>query len=147
MFVQKRSAFKVDIQKAYDTVNWSFLRRILYYFGFHPHMVQMIMACVTSVTFSISLHGQFHGYFKGERGLRQGDPMSPYLFTLVMEVLTLLIRRRVAASEEFQYHLQCERQKIVNIVLLMIYFCSVRDMCNQFRLSTLPLLNSQTCQD
>ncbi|GJR37695.1 putative RNA-directed DNA polymerase, eukaryota, reverse transcriptase zinc-binding domain protein [Tanacetum coccineum] len=110
-----RCVFKVDIQKAYDTVDWSFLENILTRFGFHPTIVKWTMACVTSTSFSISLNGNIHGYFKGKRGLRQGDPLSPYLFTLVMEVLTLMLRRRVNRSDSFGYHRYCEELQIINV--------------------------------
>ncbi|GJR67116.1 RNA-directed DNA polymerase, eukaryota, reverse transcriptase zinc-binding domain protein [Tanacetum coccineum] len=103
-----RCALKVDIQKAYDTVDWKFLKDILIGFGFHPHMIGWIMECVTSMYFSLSINGSFHGYFKGKRRLRQGDPMSPYLFTLVMEVLTLMLHRRERASD-FTYHRKIRR--------------------------------------
>ncbi|GJU54914.1 hypothetical protein Tco_1228628 [Tanacetum coccineum] len=84
-------AFKIDIQKAYDTVDWRFLGCVLACFGFHSRMIKWIMACVTSTSFSLTINGDIHGYFKGKRGLRQGDPLSPYLFTLVMENCTLLM--------------------------------------------------------
>ncbi|GKE32772.1 putative reverse transcriptase domain, reverse transcriptase zinc-binding domain protein, partial [Tanacetum coccineum] len=106
---------QVDIQKAYDTVDWGFLKKILRCFGFHPTMIKWIMACVTSASFSISINGDIHGYFKGKRGLRQGDPLSPYLFTLVMEVLTLLLKRKVRLSDSFRYHKHCEDLQLINV--------------------------------
>lgn len=63
-----RCAFKIDIQKAYDMVNWNFLRDILGCFGFHSIMVGWIMACVTSTSFSLCVNGELHGNFKGRRG-------------------------------------------------------------------------------
>lgn len=110
-----RCAFKIDIQKAYDTVDWSFLRCILQSFGFHHVMIKWIMRCVTSVSYSINVNGEVHGFFKGSRGLCQGYPMSPYLFTLVMEVLTLLLKRNVEEDGRFDFHPKCRKQKIINI--------------------------------
>ncbi|GJV23121.1 hypothetical protein Tco_1375816 [Tanacetum coccineum] len=110
-----RCAFKVDIQKAYDTVDWNFLKDVLIGFGFHVQMVGWIMECVTTASFSISINGSLHGYFKRKRGLRQGDPLSPYLFTLVMEILTLMIQRRVLGSTVFKYHRYCEKLELVNL--------------------------------
>ncbi|GJV31218.1 hypothetical protein Tco_1391618 [Tanacetum coccineum] len=110
-----RCAFKVDIQKAYDTVDWSFLKAVLLGFGFHVRLVEWIMECVTTASFSISINGSLHGYFKGKRGLHQGDPLSPYLFTLVMEILTLMISKRVQATNLFTYHRYCSKLELVNL--------------------------------
>ncbi|GJY18409.1 protein LAZ1 [Tanacetum coccineum] len=98
-----KCAFKIHIQKAYDTVSWNFLENILVGFGFHQTLIKWAMACVTSTTFSINVNGNLHGYFKGKCGLRQGDPMSPYLFTLVIEILTLILKRRVREDDGFIY--------------------------------------------
>ncbi|XP_022019087.1 uncharacterized protein LOC110919116 [Helianthus annuus] len=106
-----RCAFKVDIQKAYDTVDWRFLKQVLIGFGFHVKMVDWIMLYVSSPTYSICVNGEVHGYFKGRRGLRQGDLLSPYLFTLVMEILTSRVIKDLEAkmrnflwSQEVSFH-------------------------------------------
>ncbi|GJZ76828.1 putative RNA-directed DNA polymerase [Tanacetum coccineum] len=110
-----RCAFKVDIQKAYDTVDWEFLKAALEGFGFHKTMIRWIMECVTTTSFSISINGSLYGHFKGKRGLRQGDPISPYLFTIVMEVLTLMLKRRVREVEGFTYHRYCSNMELINL--------------------------------
>ncbi|GJT32915.1 hypothetical protein Tco_0923334 [Tanacetum coccineum] len=78
-------------------------------------MIKWMMACVTSTLFSINLNGDVHGFFKGKHGLRQGDPLSPYLFMLVMEVLTLMLKRRVRSSKNFWYHHHCDKLHIINV--------------------------------
>ncbi|GJW93328.1 hypothetical protein Tco_0173000 [Tanacetum coccineum] len=110
-----RCAFKVDIQKAYDTVDWDFLKRVLIGFGFHSRMINWIMECITTTSFSISINGSIHGFFKGKRGLRQVDPLSPYLFTLIMEILTLMLQRGIRNTSSFTYHRFCSKLKLVNL--------------------------------
>ncbi|GKA50952.1 probable kinetochore protein NUF2 [Tanacetum coccineum] len=111
-----RCAFKVDIQKAYDTVDYDFLRMVLYGFGFHDRMISWIMElCTTYIVFYLCVNGSLHGYFKGKRGLRQGDPLSPYLFTLVMEVLTFMLQRKVKESDLFTYHRYCSKLELINL--------------------------------
>ncbi|GKA01534.1 polypyrimidine tract-binding protein homolog 2 isoform X1 [Tanacetum coccineum] len=120
-----KCAFKIDIQKAYDYVEWKFMESCLINFGFHKVMIKWIMECVTSTSFSININGELQDFFKGKKGLRQGDPLSPYLFTLVMEVLNLLIKRHVSLSTDFKYHWQCKELKITHICFAndLLIFC------------------------
>ncbi|GKA96832.1 probable inactive nicotinamidase [Tanacetum coccineum] len=64
----KTVAFKIDIQKAYDTVNWEFLEKTLSGFGFHKRMIKWIMQCVTTAAFTLNINGERIGYFKGGKG-------------------------------------------------------------------------------
>ncbi|KAL0283758.1 UNVERIFIED_CONTAM: Retrovirus-related Pol polyprotein from type-1 retrotransposable element R2 [Sesamum radiatum] len=73
-----RCALKVDLRKAYDTVEWDFLKAALTLFGFPERFIQWIVECVTTTSYSVCINGAPHGFFRGARGLRQGDPMSPF---------------------------------------------------------------------
>ncbi|GJS87451.1 hypothetical protein Tco_0770087 [Tanacetum coccineum] len=110
-----RCAFKVDIQKAYDTIDWDFLKQVLIGFGFHTRMIAWIMECVTTTSFSININGSLYGFFKGKSGLRQGDPLSPYLFTLIMEILMLMLQRGVRNAPAFTYHIYCSKLELINL--------------------------------
>ncbi|GJZ06511.1 RNA-directed DNA polymerase, eukaryota, reverse transcriptase zinc-binding domain protein [Tanacetum coccineum] len=111
--------------KAYDTVSWSFLGECLKFFGFHGKMIDWIMTCVTTTAFSLCINGQSYGYFKGARGLRQGDPISPYLFTLVMEVLNLVMIKNIKEDGQFRYHAGCKELKVTHLCFAddLMVFC------------------------
>ncbi|GAU16832.1 hypothetical protein TSUD_367790 [Trifolium subterraneum] len=88
-------AIKVDIAKAFDTLQWSFLLRVLKAFGFNQIFCQWIHSILCSAKMSISLNGKQHGFFNCSRGVRQGDPLSPLLFCLAEEVISRSITKLV----------------------------------------------------
>jgi hypothetical protein len=94
----KFCAYKLDMAKAYDRVDWSFLEGVLAKLGFHSKWIRWVMACVTSVRYSIRFNGHMLDSFSPSRGLRQGDPLSPYLFLFVADGLSCLIRKEIDAG-------------------------------------------------
>uniref|UniRef100_A0A2N9HZL5 Reverse transcriptase domain-containing protein n=1 Tax=Fagus sylvatica TaxID=28930 RepID=A0A2N9HZL5_FAGSY len=86
---------KLDVEKAYDHVNWDFLLYLLQRCGFHVRWRNWIKFCISTVRFSILINGCLSGFFASTRGLRQGDPFSPLLFVVVMEALSRLMDRAV----------------------------------------------------
>ena len=90
--------FKVDFEKAYDSVSWSFLDYMLDRMGFNPTWRKWIKACLQSATISILVNGSPTKEFVPTRGLRQGDPLAPFLFNIVAEGLTGMMRVATAKN-------------------------------------------------
>lgn len=88
-------ALKMDMKKAYDRVEWDFLEALMKKLGFCEKWVARVMNCVSTVSYNLCLAGNSIASFKPSGGLRQGDPLSPYLFLLVSDVLSELVSHAV----------------------------------------------------
>ena len=86
---------KLDIEKAYDSISWEFVFQVMDRMGFGNRWMSWIKWCVSTASFSVLFNGSPAGFFQSSRGLRQGDPISPYLVVIGMEVLSLLIHHAV----------------------------------------------------
>ncbi|VFQ83062.1 unnamed protein product [Cuscuta campestris] len=86
---------KLDMAKAFDRIDWVYLEGILTAFGFNPHSISLLMANLKGTNFSILINGEPTGYFKMERGVKQGDPLSLLLFIIVVEDFSRLLNHQM----------------------------------------------------
>ncbi|KAL0010720.1 hypothetical protein SO802_005828 [Lithocarpus litseifolius] len=112
---------KLDFQKTYDRMEWSFLIAVLKAFGFSSNFTKLIHQCLLSVEFTLLLNGGQCLSFLPSQGLRQGDPLSPYLFILGSEVLLRLLNREVSQN-------RLSGVKVSNTALPISKLCYVDDI-------------------
>ena len=138
---------KLDIEKAYDHVNWEALFYLLGRMGLRLKWRRWIKACISFVCFSILVNGSPEGFFGNSRGLKQGHPLSPLLFLLVMEVLSRLLKKTEECNLIQGFHVGAVNSVEVSISHLLfandtILFCdasreqllSIRLVLSCFRL-------------
>lgn len=89
-----RAAIKLDISKAFDSVQWSFIEATLRAMHYPDQFVSWIMCCIKTAGFSVSINGELEGFFSNARGIRQGSALSPYLYVIVSNVLYLMLNKR-----------------------------------------------------
>ncbi|PHT46967.1 Protein transport protein-like, partial [Capsicum baccatum] len=133
---------KLDIEKAYDQVNWDFILRQI---GFGERWIGWIKFCMSTVKFSVLINGSPGGFFNAHRGIRQGDPLSPFLFIIAMEGLNNMLNiakeagriqgfevSKVAGNSVEITHLQyaddtliffgAEEEQLMILRLILVYF-------------------------
>ena len=86
---------KLDVEKAYDHVNWGFLIYMLDHCGFPKKWRRWVSFCISTVKFSFLINGTPYGFFKSSKGIRQGDLLSPLLFVIVMDAFSKMLDKVV----------------------------------------------------
>lgn len=148
-------AYKLDLSKAYDRVDWVFLEQTMCKLGFAPRWIKWIMTCLSSVRYSIKFNGTLLDTFAPSRGLRQGDPLSPFLFLFVADGFSRLMEERVAAGDITPVKI-CRGAPGISHLLFaddtLLFFkadCEqarlIKGVLNEYALGTGQLVNSNKC--
>ncbi|RVW55159.1 LINE-1 reverse transcriptase-like [Vitis vinifera] len=128
---EKGIVCKLDIEKAYDSINWQFLLKVMQKMGFGSKWIGWMWNCISTVKYSVLVNGVPAGFFSSTKGLRQGDPLSPYLFIMGMEVLSVLITRAAEGGFIKGCRIWRGREQAVKVTHLLfaddtIVFCEAK---------------------
>ncbi|XP_039068117.1 uncharacterized protein LOC120214236 [Hibiscus syriacus] len=122
--ISPRCTLKINLQKAFNSLDWEFVRIFLRALGLPEKFVGWIWAFITSLIYFIVLNGSLVGYCKGACGVRHVDPLSPYLFVMAMNVLSSLLNV-VASKDVFKFHPKCKKIGLTHLCFEndMLIFC------------------------
>ena len=148
-------AVKLDMHKAYDRVEWIFLERIMVQLGFSLDFVDLLMCCVRSVKYKVRFNNQETDSFTPSRGLRQGDPLSPYLFLICAEGLSSILSHmaevrgiegvRVCRNAPSVSHLLFADDSLILMKANMTNATSLRQALDQYCASSGQLVSQSKC--
>jgi hypothetical protein len=147
--------YKLDLSKAYDCVDWGFLKSVMEKLGFHSKFIQWIMLCVTIARYGVRFNGTVMSPFLPSRGLCQGDPLLPYLFLLVADYLSAFVKNyerqglisgiRVSRRGPSISHLLFADDSILFFKLNEAQVKHVRELLSVFEKSTRDKLRPAKC--
>lgn len=100
---EKRCTIKVDLIKAYDSLNWDSIGEVFSIIGILSRCIDWIMNCFTNLSFLVCLNGKLVGFFKGLRVLKQGDLIFLFLFVMAMKVFFYMLKE-LKFNPNFGYH-------------------------------------------
>jgi len=119
---------KIDLSKAYDRVSWLYIRMLLTHMGFELPFINWIMSCISIVSFAVLINGATSSFFLVERGLRQGCPLSPLLFLLMVEGLSGAIGEAKSRGDFKGISISSTLRPITHFLFVddILVFCSGR---------------------
>ena len=129
-------ALKIDISKACDRVDWKFLKAVLLAMNFSPWWIGWVMECVSTVQFTLLVNGSMTQTFNPSKGLRQGDPMSPYLFLMCANVLSPSLLKA-------EHNKDIQDIKVGRMDALSLTYFLLMTLCFSLKKITDPLLTSK----
>lgn len=109
-------AVKIDLAKEYDKVEWSILRSIMQLHGFPLQFINLVMTCISTASFLVMINGSPYGLFPSTCGLRQGDPLSPALFTLFLDLLSRIMLQAEAVGDIQGIKIGCQCSRISHLL-------------------------------
>nr|XP_016512294.1 PREDICTED: uncharacterized protein LOC107829334 [Nicotiana tabacum] len=112
--ISLRCMIKVDLQKAYDSLEWIYLEQVMEGLRFLEKFIKWVMNCIKTVNYSIILNGESVAPFNAAKGLIQGDPMSHFLFAIAIEYLSRLLKD-LQHEKSYKFHPRCRRLGITHL--------------------------------